>query len=97
MFDLKALVKNRYEILKAELFMLLHDVGKLQSGHQAKFIRGYHPPRWATGYKHDSDILEHPLMKSTNFLNTSFQLFGENVSLGTVITKHHGAKVSDGS
>ena len=94
-FDLKELAQNREEILKAKLFMFLHDIGKLQPGHQAKFIRGYYRP--ATNFKHNTHILNHPELSSINSWTTSLPPNATQVSLASVIEKHHGAtEKSDG-
>jgi len=87
--DLKKLAQNREEILKAKLFMFLHDVGKLQPGHQAKFIRGYQPPYFATQFSHYRHILNHSVLQPILSWNANFS---PKISLSAIIEKHHGAK-----
>ncbi len=94
-YNLDDILTQREEILKAALFMFLHDIGKLQPGHQAKFIRGYKPPHYATRFSHYKHILEHP---SLNPIVWQVSLPGQTgASLANIITKHHGAnETNDG-
>ncbi len=83
--DLKDLRDKREEILKAELFMLLHDVGKLHVGHQAKYIRDDKKGEY-----------QHPLLgpPSTSGLNIllnlgRFSIQRKQFSLITIVKNHH--------
>ncbi len=89
MFDLTSLRKKRKEILKAELFMLLHDVGKLHAGHQGKFLRR-NPIR---GYRHNVHILE--IIKE-ELRKWEFDLGNSYIAaLSVIIEKHHGQVTQD--
>ncbi len=84
MVDLKKLLEKREEILKTELFMFLHDVGKLHPHHQGKFLK----KERFKDYKHDKHILK---LAPSNFETWVFELkIDYTATLASIIEKHHG-------
>jgi len=88
-WDLQRLQDKREEILKAELFMLLHDVGKLHSGHQTRYLRNDRGCYLHT--KFGPPASRKFLEQFTRFLHVDLHITvqGQSVSLREIIECHH--------
>ena len=84
MVDLDNLRKERIKVLKAELFMFLHDIGKLHVGHQAKYVRD----KGKGKYIHT--LLGPNNANRVNILpDDPFWFFRKKFSLKSIVKSHH--------